>query len=349
MLTTRSPMFRLKLISSCVLIFQMCTAQAANVSPSRCEQSFGKESASITLETCRLELTNTLSTRKRIAVLETLGKLYLSQKEPELAFTTWKEASQYSRPSRDDTVSSETWARLQVLMAQTQLQSEQFQKAEAQLVKSLKTLELTTGRYSSPVGIVLDALGTFYALQGKEQKFEASFKRSRIIYEIRMGKTHPRTLETRMNYAIGLLDLKREDEALKQFTGVADIMNTTPSYQDDPIRAEALTFLGTLQMRNEQLVEATKNYQIAFEVRQAVFGPNDIRTSQSLNNLGVVLFRAGDLTQAEAALSKAYVIRSDALGVDDPLTQSTQKNLQAVIEAQEAANPTTKKRPAKKN
>ena len=319
------------------MFFTVHIAQAANISPSRCEQSFGKESASSTLETCRLELTNVLTTTKRIAILETLGKFYLSQNELELAISTWSEASQYVRPSREDGVSSETWTRLHILMAQTQLQAEQAQKAEAQLITTLSAVEQAIGRYSLPAGMAQDALGTFYALQEKATESEAAFKRSRIVYEIRLGKTHPRTLETRVNHAVGLLDMKRETEALEHFQVLAEIMNATPSYKNEPIRAEVLTFLGTLQMRNEQLLEAANNYQAAFEVRQAAYGPNDIRTSQSLNNLGVVLYRAGDLKRAEVALSKAYVIRSDALGGQDPLTLSTQRNLQAVISAQNAA------------
>lgn len=166
---------------------------------------------------------------------------------------------------------------------------------------------------------------------------EAAFKRSRIVYEIRLGKTNARTLETRMNHAVGLLDMEKEQEALESFQVLAEIINATPNYKNEPIRAEILTFLGTLQMRGDQLQEAAKNYQTAFEVRQAAFGPNDIRTSQSLNNLGVVLYRAGDLKRAEVALSRAYIIRADALGNEDPLTLSTQKNLQAVIAAQNAA------------
>ncbi len=346
---TRSPMLLFRLICSCALIAPAFTAQAADISLSRCEQSFGKEAAINTIETCRLELTNPQTTAKRIAILETLGKVYLSQNESDLAITTWNEASQYVRPGREDAASAETWTRLQVLMAQTLVQAEQAQKAEAHLNKTLSTVEQSIGRYSLPAGMVQDALGTFYALQVKADEAETAFKRSRIVYEIRLGKTHPRTLETRMNHAVGLLDMGRETEAQEQFQVLAEIINASPAYKNEPIRAEVLTFLGTLQMRSDKLLDAANNYQAAFEVRQAAFGPNDIRTSQSLNNLGVVLYRAGDLKRAEVALSKAYVIRSDALGGQDPLTLSTQKNLQAVIAAQNAARNATKNSPAKIN
>lgn len=334
---TRSPLLSLRFICSFVLLAPALVTHAAGVSPSRCEQSFGKEVANSTIETCRLELTNSLTTTKRIVILETLGKAYLSQNEPDLAITTWKEASQYARPSREDAVSSETWTRLQVLIAQTLLQAEQPQKAEAHLNQTLSTVEQSIGRYSLSAGMVQDTLGTFYALQAKADEAEKAFKLSRIVYEIRMGKTHLRTMETRMNHAVGLLDMGRETEAQEQFQVLAEIINASPAYKNEPIRAEVLTFLGTLQMRGDKLLEAANNYQAAYEVRQAAFGPNDIRTSQSLNNLGVVLYRAGDLKRSEVALSKAYVIRSDALGSQDPLTLSTQKNLQAVIAAQNAA------------
>lgn len=341
---TCSPMLLFRLICSCALVAPvLVAAQDTAVSPSRCEQSFGKEASNLTIETCRLELTNALTTSKRIAILETLGKAYLSQNEADLAISTWSEASQYVRLGKEDANASETWTRLQVLMAQTLLQAEQAQKAEVQLKKTLNTVEQSIGRYSLPAGMVQDALGTFYALQKLGEEAETAFKRSRIVYEIRLGKTHPRTMETRMNHAVGLLDMGRETEAEDHFQVLAEIINSSPAYKNEPIRAEVLTFLGTLQMRGDKLLEAANNYQAAFEVRQQAFGPNDIRTSQSLNNLGVVLYRAGDLKRAEVALSKAYVIRSDALGIQDPLTQSTQKNLQAVIAAQNASKVTPQK------
>jgi tetratricopeptide (TPR) repeat protein len=312
-------------------------AQEVSSNFTRCENSFGKEPVGITVETCRLELTGPVTQEKRVKILETLGKAYLAQNEADLAISTWNEASQYSPLSRENQSAAESWTRLQVLIGQTYAQSNRAERAEEHLLKTLTTVEQSIGRYSLPAGMVQDALGTYYALQSKKAQSEAAFKRSRIVYEIRLGKTNARTLETRMNHAVGLLDMEKERDALESFQVLAEIINSSPEYEVEPIRAEILTFLGTLQMRSDQLQEAARNYQTAFEVRQAAFGPNDIRTSQSLNNLGVVLYRAGDLKRAEIALSRAYIIRSDALGGDDPLTQSTQKNLQAVIAAQNAA------------
>ncbi|MCR2746943.1 tetratricopeptide repeat protein [Limnobacter parvus] len=307
----------------------------------RCETSFGKDPVITTVETCRLELAGPVTRAKRIAILETLGKAYLAQNEADLAISTWHEASQYTKPDRNDLATAESWTRLQVLIGQTYAQADQLTKAEAQFKKTLNTVEQSIGRYSLPAGIAQDAMGTYYALQNKPEEAETAFKQSRIVYEIRLGKLNARTLETRMNHAVGLLDMGKEAEALENFQVLGEIINTSPQYEKAPIRAEILTFLGTLQMRGDQLQSAIGNYKTAYEVREAAFGPNDIRTSQSLNNLGVVLYRAGDLNRAEIALSKAYVIRNDSLGGQDPLTLSTQRNLQAVIAAQNAAKNST--------
>lgn len=325
------------------------SANTSEAPGTRCEASFGRDPVNTTVETCRLELTGPVTKAKRIAILETLGKTYLAQNEADLAISTWHEASQYTNPDRTDLAAAEAWTRLQVLIGQTYAQADQLEQAEAQFKKTLNTVEQSIGRYSLPAGIAQDALGTFYALQNKQEQAEDAFKRSRIVYEIRLGKTDARTLETRMNHAVGLLDMGKEAEALENFQVLAEIINATPQYRDAPIRAEILTFLGTLQMRNEQLQAAANNYKTAYEVREAAFGPNDIRTSQSLNNLGVVLYRAGDLKRAEIALSKAYVIRNDALGNEDPLTLSTQRNLQAVIAAQNAAKNSTLSNDVKRN
>ena len=316
------------------------TAQADTTAPqptTRCENSLGKDPVNATVDTCRLELTGPVTTTKRIEILETLGKAYLAQNETELAINTWIEASQYTKPDRENLVLAESWTKLQVLIGQTYTQAGENEKAEAQLKQTLATVEQSIGRYSLPVGIVQDALGTHYALQNQVKEAEEAFNRARIVYEIRLGKLNSRTLETRMNHAIGLLDMGKEQESLEKFQVLGEIINETANYKNEPIRAEILTFLGTLQMRGDRLRDAAKNYQTAFEVRQVAFGPNDIRTSQSLNNLGVVLYRAGDLKRAEVALSKAYIIRNDLLGAKDSLTLSTQKNLQAVIAAQNAA------------
>lgn len=322
---------------SCWTLTPAAMAQQASSNPTRCENSFGKQPVNTTVETCRLELTGPITQAKRVKILETLGKTYLAQNEADLAIATWNEASQYSPLNREDLLAAESWTRLQVLIGQTYAQTDRMEKAEAHFQKILGTVEQTVGRYSLPAGMVQDALGTYYALQNKPSEAEAAFKRSRIVYEIRLGKTNARTLETRMNHAVGLLDMEKEQEALEIFQVLAEIINSSPSYAKEPIRAEILTFLGTLQMRGDNLQDAARNYQTAFEVRQAAFGANDIRTSQSLNNLGVVLYRAGDLKRAEIALSRAYIIRTDALGSEDPLTLSTQKNLQAVIAAQNSA------------
>ncbi|HEX4918968.1 MAG TPA: tetratricopeptide repeat protein [Limnobacter sp.] len=312
-------------------------AQTLPKQQTRCEKSFGQEPLAQNIETCRTELTTPIDQASRVNILETLGKAYLAQGEAKAAITAWNEASQYISPTRENMGQAEAWTRLQVLIGQTHANLNAQEEAKAQFARTLEKVEQELGRYSLPAGIVQDALGTYYALQGNPEQAEQAFKRSRIIYEIRLGKTHPKTLETRMNYAVGLLDLQQEEKAQEQFGVLAEIINTLPQFKSEPIRAEILTFLGTLQMRGDDLNSAVKNYQIAYEVRESAFGPNDIRTSQSLNNLGVVLYRAGDLKNAERVLSRAYVIRKDALGEKDSLTLSTQKNLQAVIAAQNAA------------
>lgn len=308
-----------------------------NRTPTRCERQYDNIlQADTVINTCREELTLKLEDYDRIAVLETLGKVYLSQKEVELAINSWREASQYVPPTRENLQHIEIWARLQLLIGQTYGQQGQREMAEKQFEATLATVESLIGKYSLPAGMVQDAIGTSLALAGNGPSALEAFNRSRIVHEIRLGKLHPRTIETRLNYAVGLLDLGREDDARNALVVLSEVIAQDTSFQSRPLRAEVLTFLGTLQMRNNEILEAAENYQTAFEIRASAYGPEDVRTSQSLNNLGVVLYRAGDLKRAEVALSRAYIIRRDKLGVNDPLTISSQKNLQAVLEAQKS-------------
>lgn len=301
---------------------------------SRCEDSLQQKSNSETIETCREELTAPVNREKRIQILMALGRAYAEQGETALAINTWKEGAQYLTPAEDNPMATERWAMFQVFIAQAYQQNNQIEKARQQLVDTAARIDQTVGRHATAAGLVQNALGDFYAQQNQAQAAEEAFTRARIIYELHFGKLHPKTLEVRMNYAVGLLDMGREDQAVPYFQALADLIERHPELNQAPVKADVLIYLGTIEMRREQLQAAAQHYQTAYEVRQAVFGSKDLRTSQALNNLGVVLYRAGDLAKAEQALSKAYVIRLEALGDNDALTISSKKNLQAVIAAQ---------------
>lgn len=320
----------------------LCTPIAQSkdaIANTRCEKSFQKnQSVEEVIALCREELTGPVQDADRINILQTLGQIYLLQNETDLAISAWYEASQYTPPKRDKPEQADRWTQLQVLIAQTHSKLGNKQKAKDQLLDTLNTVERLLGSYSLPVAVVRDSLGTLYALSGEKDEALFNFQRSRVIHEIRLGKLHLRTIEARLNYAVGLLDLKLEDQARDSFDVLAQVINSEPAYQNAPIRAEILTFLGTLQMRAEMVEAAIRNYQTAYMVRFNYYGPEDLRTSQSLNNLGVALYRAGDLKGAEKTLSQAYVIRREKLGIDDPLTTSTQNNLKAVLQAQSDVN-----------
>jgi tetratricopeptide (TPR) repeat protein len=310
------------------------TLATQTLAASRCEDSLQQKSISETIEVCREELTAPVSREKRVLILMALGRAYAEQGETELAINTWKEGAQYLAPSEDNPIATEHWAMLQVFIAQAYQQSNQLDKARQQLLETAARIDQTVGRHATAAGLVQNALGDFYAQSNQAQASEEAFTRARIIYELHFGKLHPKTLEVRMNYAVALLDMGKEDQAMPYFQVLLALIEQHPELNREPVKAEVLIYMGTLEMRHEQLQAAAKHYQAAYEVRLAVFGAKDLRTSQALNNLGVVLYRAGDLAKAEQALSKAYVIRLEALGDNDALTISSKKNLQAVIAAQ---------------
>lgn len=319
-----------------LLVFCAALPTHAQTLVTRCEKAFSdRGDLDAVINTCRQDLIAPLKQEQKLGVLETLGKVYSAQNETALAIQTWQEASQYTLPQRGMIASGEKWVKFQVLIGQAYAQTEQGDKAEAQFKQALAKAERLYGPYSLPAAIAQDALGGQYGVTKRPEAAIKAFERSRIVHEIRLGKLHPRTIETRLNQAVALLDLGKEDEAKKQLEILANTIRPLPEYQDAPVLAETLTFLGTLQMRSDELKAAVESYEIALNVRTKVFGADDVRTSQSLNNLGVVLYRAGDLKRAEVALSKAYVIRKDKLGEKDALTLSSQKNLQAVIAAQQ--------------
>lgn len=319
-----------------VLAAVCCTPVSAQTKTTRCEKAFDERlETEKVINTCRQDLIAPLKQEQRTQVLETLGKVYSSQNEAELAIQTWKEASQYVQPQRNSIETGEKWVRFQILIGQSYGQTNQPEKAELQFKQALNKAESLYGGFSLPAGMVQDALGAHYGLLNKYDASMKAFQRSRVVHEVRLGKLHPRTIETRLNQAVAFLDMNKEDEAKAQLEALANLIRPLPEYQKTPVLAETLTFLGTLQMRSDQLPQAIESYEIALRVRTEIFGKEDVRTSQSLNNLGVVLYRAGQLEKAEVALSQAYVIRRNKLGEQDALTLSSQKNLQAVIAAQQ--------------
>lgn len=319
----------------CALLFLI---PALAFAQTRCGSSFEREPAKTTINICREELHGPISHGMKEEILTILGKTYLSQGESDIAIASWNEASQYTLPAKNQAEANQKWAELQVLIAQTYNQMDKPKLAYAQYMKALQTLKTTSGERSVPAAAIYDSLGTFYAQQKEADKSDQAFLRSRIVYEIRLGADNPKTIDTRLNHAVALMDLGQMEKAKDHFIELANLVNKDAYYENQPIRAEILTFLGTMEMQDNDLRSAAQHYEQAFNVRQNAFGPNDIRTSQSLNNLGVVLFRAGNLERAEQALSRAYIIRKDLLGDKDPLTLSTQRNLQAVIAAEDAAN-----------
>jgi tetratricopeptide (TPR) repeat protein len=221
-------------------------------------------------------------------------------------------------------------------------QQDEQAKAEQWLLQASARADAEFGRHAMPSAMLQDALGTWWSNRDQLDKAQACFQRARIAYEVLLGPLHPKTLETRLNHATGLLSLGQEDEGMAALEVLAGLVTGAPAFQAEPIKADILTFLGTLNMQKSSLggvraqaalKEALVQYQTALAVRVAAFGEDDVRTSQSMNNLGVAFYRAGQLPEAEDWLAKAYGVRKLRLGPQDPLTQSTEKNLRAVVNA----------------
>jgi tetratricopeptide (TPR) repeat protein len=308
----------------------------------QCERTLGQVPASTTIDNCRESLTTPISRPRRLAVLEALGRAYAAQGDMAAAVTTWQEGLQYLQPSRKDPAQGLIWANLVVLTAQAMGQQDAEKKAELLLLKSSARADAEFGRHAMPSAMLQDALGTWWSNRDQLDKAQGCFQRARIAYEVLLGRMHPKTLETRLNYATGLLSLGQDDEGMATLEVLAGLVEGEAALQNEPVKADVLTFLGTLRMQKanqggerakEELQAALAHYNKALNVRIAAFGQEDVRTSQSMNNLGVALYRAGHLQAAEDWLAKAYGVRKLRLGPQDPLTQSTEKNLRAVVNA----------------
>lgn len=295
----------------------------------------GTTSVEKAIDTCRQELTQETNSLAKATILSTLGQLYSNQKETEIAIAAWQEAGQYLDLTETDSPESQLWAQLQVFIAQALFRSDSQNKAEDYFLKQLKFAKRQTGMFSLTVAKLQETLGSMYALEGKKEKAFTMFQESALIYQLKSGKLSLNAIENQMSYGIALLDLGMQVEALAFFEQFTELLNSSQGYKNSIIMAEALTFLGTLQMRSNQVLEAAKSFHGAYRRHTNHFGRDQLATTQVLNNFGVALFRSGYLDKAEEVLNQAYLERAEKLGPEDSLTQSSKNNLNAVLEAKQ--------------
>jgi tetratricopeptide (TPR) repeat protein len=72
----------------------------------------------------------------------------------------------------------------------------------------------------------------------------------------------------------------------------------------------------------------------ALEIRQKVFGPEDIHTAQSLNSLAILLQDQGDLARAQPLFARALAIKEKELGPRHPDTAASLNNLARLLQSQ---------------
>ncbi len=321
---------KMVLIVLCVLSWPV----QANGLITQCElASKQSKSVEVAIQTCRQELTQEHSRFIKASILSKLGQLYRTQNEAEAAIAVWQEAGGYVRLTQMDSTENKIWVKLQALIAETLFNTGQTEQAESYLLTQISEAKLKTGLFSITVAKLQESLGGIYALQGDQDNSLKMFQESALIYQMQASQFSLDFVENQMSYGIALLDLGLQEKALTFFKEFSGLLRTSEGYKNSILMAEALTFLGTLQIGSNAFIDAARNFHDAYSIRVRHFGHDELQTTQVLNNLGVALFRSGYLDKAQEILNQAYDTRNKLLGAEDSLTQSSKNNLNAVIEA----------------
>lgn len=91
--------------------------------------------------------------------------------------------------------------------------------------------------------------------------------------------------------------------------------------------ADALTCLGTAELRSGQYDEARRDLEAALERRESFFGADHPRTADAANRLGELETVLANYRQAHELFMRALDIWTKTFGADDPVTSRAYHNL----------------------
>jgi serine/threonine protein kinase/tetratricopeptide (TPR) repeat protein len=96
------------------------------------------------------------------------------------------------------------------------------------------------------------------------------------------------------------------------------------------VAAELQNVIGTVYRQIGNYSQAEEMHRAALNTRRALFGSNDSRVAQSLNDLGLALQAQAKLPEAERAASEAFAIRQRIFGEQNADTATSMNDLGAI-------------------
>jgi eukaryotic-like serine/threonine-protein kinase len=125
------------------------------------------------------------------------------------------------------------------------------------------------------------------------------------------------------------------DQMAEELAQMALAISRRRTGEKSTVAADALTLLGSIRMRQDDLVNAEKFTREGLEINRELRGPDSIEVAQGINNIATVNINRGDLKKAEAGLRESLAVYRKALGNEADDVATVMNNLGLVLKFQE--------------
>lgn len=148
-----------------------------------------------------------------------------------------------------------------------------------------------------------------------------------------LGKEHPDTLKSRINFASLLNSNGRSRESEKEHRSLIFACERVLG-PEHPDTLKSRNNLANALDAQGKYAEAKAEHRARIAIEERVLGPEHPDTLSSRNNLAIALRNQGNHAQAEAEHRAVLAIRERILGPEHPSTLSSRNNLASALYAQ---------------
>lgn len=210
---------------------------------------------------------------------------------------------------------------------------ERFEEARETHTEALGLYRIIKGEDHPDVAYAMNNLASVLAKTGYLQEASEMQMEAAVLYEAIFGGDHPNLGVQYNNIAATQRRMGNLEAAEDGYLRALEIWRAgLPA--DHPFIAHGLTNLGAVLISRDRSADACRYLREAYEIRTAIFLPDNPERASTQSLLGECLFRLGDLEQAGPLLDTAYSVLRQALGEQHTATQSAADRLVEFLTSQ---------------
>ena len=247
-------------------------------------------------------------------LLESIGRAYQRQNEPEQAIKYLGSALQIQRKTPDKY--RDSLAKTLNYLGDAQVQSGNYPAAESILNEARALFEKNSQTATSNYVDVLANIGSLELNRSNplkaQQALESALSLARQLY----GNTHPETAEILINLSQSLLWQNRLEDAIVSAREAVTISHAILP-ETHPDRAMADYILGDLLFREGKFEEAEPLVNQSLITQTLLYGEGNPVLASTIDTLALIQQGQGKMAAAEQSSRKALSITEKALGSDN--------------------------------